>query len=97
MRGFGASTADLEALAAWRTTCGITTVALESTGSIGPALWLLEARGFEVLLVDPQQVQKSKGRPTSDVHDCQWIPRLHTFGLLARRSGRTDQVWGLRS
>ena len=32
VRGFGAYTADLEALAEWLTTCGITTVALESTG-----------------------------------------------------------------
>ena len=32
VRSFGAFTADLEALAAWLATCGITTVALESTG-----------------------------------------------------------------
>jgi hypothetical protein len=32
VRSFGAYTADLEALAAWLATCGITTVALESTG-----------------------------------------------------------------
>ena len=32
VRSFGACTADLEALAAWLATCGITTVALESTG-----------------------------------------------------------------
>ena len=31
-RCFGAYTADLEALADWLTTCGMTTVALESTG-----------------------------------------------------------------
>ena len=32
VRRFGASTADLDALATWLTACGITTVALESTG-----------------------------------------------------------------
>jgi transposase len=32
VRGFGAFTADLEALAAWLVTWAITTVALESTG-----------------------------------------------------------------
>jgi hypothetical protein len=32
VRSFGAYTADLEALADWLTTCGITTIALESTG-----------------------------------------------------------------
>ena len=78
--------------------CGITTVALESTGVYGiPLFELLETRGFEVLLVDPHQVQKIKGRPKSDVHDCQWLQRLHTFGLLASAFRPTDQVCVLRS
>ena len=98
VRGFGALTADLEALAAWLVACAITTVALESTGVYWiPLFELLEARGFEVLLVDPQHVQKSKGRPTSDVHDCQGIQRLHPFGLLASALRPTDQVCVLRS
>jgi transposase len=98
VRGFGAYTADLEALADWLATCGITTIAMESTGVYWiPLFELLETRGFEVLLVDPQQVQKIKGRPTSDVHDCQWIQRLHTFGLLASAFRPTDQVCVLRS
>jgi transposase len=98
VRGFGAYTADLEALADWLATCGITTIAKESTGVYWiPLFELLETRGFEVLLVDPQQVQKIKGRPTSDVHDCQWIQRLHTFGLLASAFRPTDQVCVLRS
>ena len=71
-----------EAIAAWWGACAITTVALASTGvSWIPLFALLEARGFAVLLVDPPQVQKIKGRPTSDVHDCQGRQRLHTFGL----------------
>lgn len=98
VRGFGAYTADLEALAEWLTTCGITTVALESTGVYWiPLFELLETRGFEVLLVDSQQVQKIRGRPKSDVHDCQWIQRLHTFGLLASAFRPADQVCVLRS
>jgi transposase len=98
VRGFGAYTADLEALADWLTTCGITTVALESTGVYWiPLFELLETRGFEVLLVDPQQVQKIRGRPKSDVHDCQWLPRLHTFGLLASAFQPADHVCVLRS
>jgi transposase len=98
VRGFGALTADLEALAAWLVACAITPVALESTGvSWIPLFALLEARGFEVLLVEPQQVQKSKGRPTSDVHDCPWSQRLHTFGLLAGTFRPADHVCVLRS
>jgi transposase len=98
VRGFGALTADLEALAAWLVACAITPVALESTGvSWIPLFALLEARGFEVLLVEPQQVQKSKGRPTSDVHDCPWSQRLHTFGLLAGTFRPADHVCVRRS
>jgi transposase len=97
VRSFGAYTADLEALAAWLVTCGLTTVALESTGVYWIALFeLLETRGFEVLLVDPQQVQQIRGRPKSDVHDCQWRQRLHTFGLLASAFRPADQVCILR-
>ncbi len=98
VRCFGACTADLEALADWLATCGITTIALESTGVYWiPLFELLETRGFAVLLVDPQQVQKIKGRPKSDRHDCQWIQRLHTFGLLAGAFRPADQICVLRS
>jgi transposase len=98
VRSFGAYTADLEALADWLTTCGITTIALESTGVYWiPLFALLETRGFAVLLVDPQQVQKITGRPKSDRHDCQWLQRLHTFGLLAAAFRPAEQVCVLRS
>lgn len=98
IRSCGAYTADLEALADWLATCGITTIALASTGvSWIPLFELLETRGFEVLLVDPQQVQKSKGRPQSDRHDCQWIQRLHTCGRLAGAFRPADHVCVLRS
>jgi transposase len=97
VRSFGAYTAALEAVAAWLATCGITTVALASTGVYWiPLLELLETRGFEGLLVDPQQVRKIRGRPKSDVYACQWLQRLHTFGLLARAFRPADQVGVLR-
>jgi transposase len=81
-------------LALW----GITTVALESTGVYGiPLFELLESRGFEVLLVDPQPVQQIKGRPTSDAHAGQWRQRLQTVGLLASAFRPPDQVCILRS
>jgi hypothetical protein len=73
-------------------------VALESPGVYGmPLFELLETRGFEVLLVDPQQVQKIRGRPKSDGYDCQWLQRRPTFGLLASALRPADQVGVLRS
>jgi transposase len=95
---FSACTADLEALAAWLATCGVTTVAMESTGVYWIALFeLLEAQGFTVVLVDAREVQRAPGRPKSDVQDCQWLQRLHTYGLLAAAFRPPEQVCVLRS
>lgn len=62
---------------------GITTLAMESTGIYWlPFYEILEAEGFEVKLVDARQVKNLPGRKT-DVLDCQWIQRLHSYGLLS--------------
>jgi transposase len=83
VRKFGTNTGDLEALAAWLKECHVQTVALESTGVYWIPLYdLLASQGFEVLLVDPRQTKHAPGRPKSDVLDCQWIRRLHSYGLL---------------
>jgi Transposase len=97
VREFRAFTADLYALADWLTRCDIETVAMESTGVYWiPLFELLSARGFEVRLVDPRQLKSVPGRKT-DVLDCQWIQRLHTFGLLAAAFRPDDQICVLRS
>lgn len=97
VRKFGACTADLEILADWLAQCGVTTVAMESTGVYWiPLFELLERRGFQVCLVDPRQTRHVPGRPKSDVHDCQWIQRLHSYGLLAASFRPEDQVVVLR-
>ena len=98
VRQFGACTADLEALADWLRACGVTTVALESTGVYWvPLFELLERRGLQVFLVDPRQTKQVSGRPKTDVLDCQWIQRLHSYGLLAASFRPEDQVVVLRS
>ena len=52
VRRFGANSCDLLAIADWLKECGVTTVALESTGVYWIALFeLLESRGFEVWLL----------------------------------------------
>jgi transposase len=97
VRRFGAFTADLEALADWLQACGVTTVAMESTGVYWVPLYeLLEARGFQVLLVDARQVARAPGRPKTDEKDCQWIQRLHSYGLLSGAFRPADQVVVLR-
>jgi hypothetical protein len=50
VREFGTVTSDLGRLADWLTQCGVTTVAMESTGVYWiPVYELVEARGFEAL------------------------------------------------
>src|SRR5262249_42756045 len=97
VRTLAAGTADLETLADWLAACGVTTVALESTGVYWiPLFELLERRGFRVFLVDPRQTRQVSGRPKTDVLDCQWIQRLHSYGLLAASFRPEDQVVVLR-
>jgi transposase len=97
VRSFGSCTADLIALADWLEQCGVKTIAMESTGIYWiPLFELLEARGFEVFLVDPRQSRHAPGRPKSDVLDCQWLQHLHSYGLLTASFRPADQVVVLR-
>jgi len=84
VRRFGTCTVDLDALADWLMDCGVITVAMASTGVYWiPLFELLEARGVQVLLIDPRQAKRAPGRPTTDRLDCQWLQRLHAYGLRA--------------
>jgi transposase len=93
VRKFGAFTCDLEALAAWLKDCRVKTVAMESTGVYWiPLFELLASQGFDVILVDPRQTKHAPGRPKSDVEDCQWIQRLHSYGLLTASFRPADEI-----
>jgi transposase len=97
VRPFGCFTSDLHAMARWLKACGITTVAMESTGVYWiPAYQILEEHGFEVKLVNARHVKNVPGRK-SDVSDCQWLQRLHAYGLLSGSFRPDDQICVLRS
>ena len=81
VRKFGTFTADLDALADWFQACGVTTVAMEATGVYWiPVFQILERRGLQVLLANARQTKNVAGRKT-DVQDCQWMQRLHTYEI----------------
>ena len=70
IRNFPTFTSDLHALADWLSECQVTTVAMESTGVYWiPVLQILEARGFDVVLVNARHVRSAPGRK-SDVAEC---------------------------
>ena len=82
VRTFRSFSGDLHKMADWLTTVGVKTVAMESTGVYWiPVFEILEARGFEVLLVNARNVKNVPGRKT-DVNDAQWLQQLHQYGLL---------------
>src|SRR5690349_6685979 len=63
VRAFGTFTRDLHALADWLAQCQVTTIALESTGVYWiPIYEVLEARGFEVALVNARHLKNVPGR-----------------------------------
>jgi transposase len=97
VREFPSFTADLHALADWLRSCGVDTVAMESTGVYWiPLFEVLEHRGFTVFLVNARHVKNVSGRK-SDVLDCQWLQQLMSYGLLAGAFRPAEPVCVLRA
>src|SRR6476620_4055456 len=97
VRSFPTFTQDLYALADWLKSCGISTVAMESTGVYWiPLFQILEERGFEVYLVNARHVKNVPGRKT-DVSDAQWLQYLHSVGLLQGSFRPAEAICAIRS
>jgi transposase len=97
VRPFGTLTPDLYALAEWLAACRIETVAMGATGVYGiPVYEILEARGFEVHLVNARHLKHVPGRK-SDVTECQWIQYPHTCGLLSGSCRAEAEMCALRA
>ena len=97
VRSFDGFTRDLEAMAAWLSSCGVKKVAMESTSVYWiPVYEVLERAGFEVMLVPPRMTKQIAGRK-SDVLDCQWIWQLQSYDLLRGAFRPGDAICPLRS
>jgi len=82
VREFGVYADDLTAICLWLKESGVTSVAMESTGSYWQNLYVeLAKHGFELVLCNGKFTKHAKGKKT-DVKDCRWIQKLHTLGLL---------------
>ena len=68
-------------MADWLEQCGVTHVAMESTGVYWKPVWNILAEQFEVLLVNAQHIKAVPGRKT-DQKDSEWIADLLQHGLL---------------
>jgi transposase len=97
VRIFSTFTEDLERMAEWLVSCGITTVAMESTGVYWiPPYDVLERHGLKPCLVDARGMKNVPGRRT-DWHECQWIQFLHSVGLLRAAFRPEGAVCAVRS
>lgn len=97
VREFGAYTKDLDELVEWVLKCGVKTVVMESTSVFWiPLFQKLETAGLEAFLVNARHVRTVPGRK-SDCKDCQWLQRLHSYGLLNGSFRPSDDICCLRS
>ena len=97
VRVFSTFTEDLEKLAQWLVSCGITTVAMESTGVYWIPLYdVVEKYGVKPCLVDARGMKNVPGRRT-DWHECQWLQFLHSVGLLRAAFRPEGDVCAVRS
>jgi len=97
VREFGCWTADLEKMADWLQSCGIETVAMQSTGVYWMALYdVLEKQGLGVFLVNARHTKNLPGRK-SDVQESQWLMKLHTYGLLRDSFRPPEEIRGVRT
>ena len=84
-RKFRTFTRDLKQMRVWLKHCGVTQIAMESTGPYWRPLWnLLEGEFQKLLLVNPQHIQGLNGYKT-DPKDAQWIADLLESGKLQGR------------
>jgi transposase len=94
---FGSFTSDLHRMAQWLKVCGIETVVMQATGVYWIALFqILESYGFQVNVVNARHTKTLPGRKT-DVLECQWLQKLHTFGLLNNSFRPTEEIQILRT
>lgn len=97
VRTFGSFTADLHRMAQWLKACSIETVVMQATGVYWVALFqILESYGFQVNVVNARHTKTLPGRKT-DVLECQWLQKLHTFGLLNNSFRPTEEIQVLRT
>ena len=81
-RVFGVYTQDLHMISEWLSECGVTTVAMESTGIYWlPPFRVLKGDGFDVLLVNARDAKNYPGKKTDEA-DAEWLMLLYSYGLL---------------
>ena len=97
VREFGSWTGDLRRMVEWLQSGGIKTVVMRSTGYYWMA-WqeVLEKADMKVSVVNARGTKNLPGRK-SDVQECEWLRRLHSYGLLRNSYQPPEQIRSLRT
>jgi transposase len=94
---FGCCTAELNRLADWLVECRVDTVVMEATGNYWVVLYdILEQRGLKPVVVNPRYAKNMSGKK-GDMPDCEWMQKLHTYGLFANSFRPTQEIRVLRA
>jgi transposase len=97
VREFSCWTDDLVQMAEWFKACRIDTVVMQATGVYWIGLYdTLEQHGIRVVLVNAQHTKNVPGRK-SDVQECQWLRKLHTYGLVRDSFRLAEQIENVRT
>jgi len=97
VRVFGCYTRDLIAMADWLQSLGIQTVAMQSTGVYWiPLADILAERGIRVFVVNARDTKNLPGRK-SDFQECQWLLKLHVYGLLHNSFRPEEEILRMRT
>lgn len=97
VKRFGCVTEELKALADWLESNGVETVVMEATGNYWVSLFeVLEDRRLAPVVVNARYAKNMSGKK-GDIPDCQWMQKLHTFGLFTNSFRPVEPIRVLRA
>jgi transposase len=97
-RTFGTTRRELDSLADWLRSWGVTKVGMEATGDYWkPVFFLLESRGFDCDLYNAAQVKALPGRPKTDRADSIWLAKITERGMIASSFVPPEAIRRLRT
>src|ERR1022692_189995 len=97
-RAFGTTRRELESLADWLGSWGVTTAGMEATGDYWkPVFFLIESRGFDCELYNAAQVKALPGRPKTDRADSIWRAKITERGMIASSFVLPEPIRRLRT
>src|SRR5712692_8580092 len=98
IRTFATTRRELDALAGWLRSWGVTKAGMEATGDYWkPVFFLLESRGLDCDLYNAAQVKALPGRPKTDRADSIWLAKITERGMISSSFVPPEPIRRLRT